>query len=96
MERLIPRAIAPGAEDQYLRTVDGVTAWDDGPPALPEPVGAEGQVLTVVTGVPAWADSAGGGGSGGRHLVPLTTVLDGVPQLVWDEDNNLVMTEVTQ
>jgi hypothetical protein len=28
------------------------------------------------------------------HLVPLTTVVNGEPALVWDNDNNLVMTEV--
>lgn len=29
------------------------------------------------------------------HLVPLTTVVGGVPQLVWDADNQLVFTEVS-
>lgn len=29
------------------------------------------------------------------HLVPLTTVVGGVPQLVWDADNQLVLTEVS-
>lgn len=28
------------------------------------------------------------------HLVPLTTVINGEPALVWDSENNLVMTEV--
>lgn len=27
-------------------------------------------------------------------LVPWTSVVDGVPSLVWDDDDNLVMTEV--
>lgn len=56
---------------------------------------AEGQV-------PVWDDTLGkyvpgtptGGGSSTTALVPLTTVVGGVPELVWDDDNNLVMTEV--
>lgn len=34
-----------------------------------------------------------GGGSGTTGLVPLTTVIAGEPSLVWDADNQLVMTE---
>lgn len=36
-----------------------------------------------------------GGGSGSAGLVPLTTVIGGVPDLVWDADNQLVMTKET-
>lgn len=50
--------------------------------------------------VPTWdgtewvpADQTGGGG--GAQFVPLTTEIDGAPALVWDDDNQLVMTEVT-
>jgi hypothetical protein len=41
------------------------------------------------TGRPEWAP-----GGGGATLVPLTTTVSGVPELVWDDNDNLVMTEV--
>jgi hypothetical protein len=61
-----------------------------------DPAGAtEGDVATVVGG--KWAPAAptgGSGGSGGTALVPLISVTAGVPSLVFDADNQLVMTEV--
>lgn len=34
-------------------------------------------------------------GVAATHLIPLTTSINGVPELVWDADNQLVMTEVS-
>lgn len=34
------------------------------------------------------------GGSGGDVWMPLTTVVSGEPELVWDDDNSLIPTEV--
>lgn len=50
-------------------------------------------------GVTAWNDlpyyTAGdGGGTPTTAHVPLTTVVGGVPELVWDADDSLVLTEV--
>ena len=43
-----------------------------------------GDTITIaVTGVPS-----------GTRLIPLTTVIGGVPDFVWDADNELVLTEV--
>ena len=38
--------------------------------------------------------ASGGGGSSDRVWMPLTTVVSGEPELVWDEDNSLIPTEV--
>lgn len=43
--------------------------------------------------------ASGGGGGGGitdtvSELVPLTTSVNGVPQLVWEADDSLSLTEV--
>lgn len=49
---------------------------------------------------PVWDGTAGQyvpsdvSGAAGRLLAPLTTMVGGVPELVWDDNDNLVMTEV--
>lgn len=58
-------------------------------PHLVEP-GADGEVLKTVGGESAWAPAAY---EPLTVLVPLTTSVGGVPELVWDADNQLVMTE---
>lgn len=50
-----------------------------GPPGPPGPQGPPGD---------------GTGSGSGRTFVPLTTVINEEPALVWDDDNNLVLTEV--
>lgn len=75
-----------GLADVDVTTVapaDGDTlVWD--PTAGPTGTGA--YVPGAVSAPPATLEPT--------RLVPLTTVVGGVPELVWDEDNNLVMTEV--
>lgn len=58
------------------------------PADLVEPSTTDGQVLTTVAGEAAWADPV-------PRLVPLTTATGGVPEFVWDENDELVLTEVT-
>lgn len=61
---------------------------------VPEP-GADGQVLTSDSTDPAgmrWADPDGSPADDPAVWMPLTTVVAGVPELVWDGDDNLIPT----
>jgi hypothetical protein len=76
---------------------DLLTASDLDTPARLE-VGADGQVLTAdstaETGL-RWLTGGGGGGSSPSDTagwMPLTTVLGGTPDLVWDSTDNLIPT----
>lgn len=62
------------------------------------PVGTDGQVLTAdssaATGV-KWSSAATTGGTSPTDTagwMPLTTVVAGVPELVWSEDDSLIPT----
>lgn len=52
--------------------------------------GADGQVLVTVGDTVEWGDE----GTAGTEIVLLTTDIDGVPELIWDGNNELVYTEV--
>jgi hypothetical protein len=62
--------------------------------------GSTGQVLTKTSGadyMTAWQTPTGGGGGGASPAdtaawLPLTTVVAGVPDLVWDADDSLIPT----
>jgi hypothetical protein len=62
-------------------------------PGQIRPDGDEGDVATISGGVVTFA--APSGGSGSTAYMPLTTVVGGVPELVWDADDSLIPTEVT-
>jgi hypothetical protein len=50
---------------------------------------ADGDVATLVGGKATWAPPAAG-----TALIPLIAVVGGSPSFVFDDDNQLVMTEV--
>lgn len=58
--------------------------------------GANGDVFQTAAGEAVWGplDSKADVAHTHSMLVPLTTSINGVPELVWDADNQLVMTEV--
>lgn len=55
----------------------------------------DGQTLVYDDAAGEWVpgDSSGGGSA---SLVLLTTTIGGEPQLVWDDDDNLIFTEAPQ
>lgn len=67
-------------------------------------IGSGGTVDSIVAGANITVDatdpanpivsSTGGGGGSGNQYVPLTTTVGGVPELVWDSNDALVLTEV--
>lgn len=100
MRRFPPHGIEPGpANGLSLRTVDGTTQWAQ------SGTGDLSDVDTVTTppgdgDLLAWDAAAGKWVPytvpAATRLVPLTTTVGGVPELVWDDDDNLVMAEATQ
>lgn len=55
--------------------------------------GGTGSVESVVAGTHVDVDDTDPANPIVSAYVPLTTVVDGVPDLVWDEDNNLITTK---
>lgn len=73
---------------------DGGVTWGKVPPGSIEP-GTDGQVLTTSGSTVVWADPPTGGGasvSDTAAWMPLTTVSAGVPEFVWDGDDQLIPT----
>ena len=90
--RLNPRGIKPSTTDgDSLQTIGGVAAWGPAAASGVESVSA-GTGITVDNTDPANPIVAA---IPVIQLVPLTTVIGGVPDLVWDADNQLVFTEAT-
>ena len=54
-----------------------------------DPSTTNGDILTTVAGETAWASPTT------ARLVPLTTKTGSTPELVWDDNDELVLTEVT-
>lgn len=85
--------LPPGGDDgDVLTLVGGQPAWTPPVDGLPDG-GTADQVLTIVDGEAVWADPAVPPAT--RFLVPLTTVVGGVPSLVWTEDHKLMFVEET-
>lgn len=101
MRHTQPHGIQPGNPGQTLLTSPaGVAAWGDltldaltdvdvttNPPAAGDTLVWDPAAGKYVPGSPATPTTT-------TQLVPLTTTIGGVPELVWDDNDNLVMTEV--
>jgi hypothetical protein len=91
------------AEDAWnwvtLTTLDGGTVWFGDGGGATDIVAALDDLTDVTITTPAEGDrlryTGGAWLNSTLHWVPLTTVLSGDPYLVWDDDNNLVMTEAS-
>lgn len=59
------------------------------PPHLVEPASTNEKVFVTRGGRAQWGDPVLG-----PLLVPLTTSVNGEPQLTWDDDGQLLMTEI--
>lgn len=81
----VPGAIDPGPFEPGATELDQLTDVDT--ITIP-PV--EGDTLRYDASTSQWRPAA----PDATALVPLTTVIAGVPQLVWDADDQLVMTAV--
>jgi len=84
----------------YLATDPTPTGASNPPPTPADPTvpfallgsGGDGSGANVLHDDGTWAPESGGGGA--TIFVPLTTTLSGDPVLVWDADDELVLTEV--
>lgn len=72
-------------------SINGISSGGSGGGMVPVG-GDDGDVLTLAAGEPVWLPPAS---AAGTYLVLLTTTVDGEPELVWTEDNQLVYVEET-
>lgn len=70
---------------------DSVTITDNGDGTLD--LAAAGGMVSIVAGTHIDVDATDPANPVISAYVPLTTVVDGVPDLVWDADNNLITTK---
>lgn len=93
---LYAAGVISGSTGDSVLVPDGTggATWAQVTPGAIAP-GADGQALMTVSGAAAWSTLPSGGGTSPADTagwMPLTTVVAGVPELVWDASDTLIPT----